>query len=368
MVSSMRNSLKREINLLSPEAIEKIEKFLDAIAEISEKMLNTTISLPIFSRKKKLSKDVASQILDSNHYLNKLMKELKSGIEKQSKDVTIVVVVDELDRCLPEYAIKVLERLHHIFGDTENTQVILSVDYDQLENTVKTIFGESTSTKRYLSKFINFSISLDEGHLADNFDKQFSDYVNLFKVNSRQTYVVDADDIRQFKSFIFEGMDMRQRKEIVNKSRLIHTIVNDNESKDKLDESYMCIELLLTLLKSVDDSQNVDFNYPYCFSEGREHPIKMLSTNIPQGLHEIEKIYEKTRQQHRSSGSPEYDYYYRGEDRRSYINLYDLWGVMLLCVAEIANHNCTYLCKSSYAGDSYAEYVNKYWNTLKVIN
>ena len=51
------------------------------------------------------------------------MKELKSGLEEQSKDVTIVVVVDELDRCLPEYAIKVLERLHHIFGDTENTQV-----------------------------------------------------------------------------------------------------------------------------------------------------------------------------------------------------------------------------------------------------
>ena len=368
MVSSMRNSLKREINLISPKAIEKIEKFLDAINEISEKMLNTTTPLTFFSKEKKPSKDVISQFLDSNHYLNKLMKELKRGLEEQSKDVTIVVVVDELDRCLPEYAIKVLERLHHIFGDTENTQVILSVDYDQLENTVKTIFGDNTSTKRYLSKFINFSISLDEGHLADNFDKQFSDYVNLFKGNVQSNYVVNAEDITRFKNFIFEGIDMRQRKEIVNKSRLIHTIVNDNESKDKLDESYMCIELLLTLWKSVDDSRNVDFNYPYCFSEGREHPIKMLSTNIPQGLHEIEKIYEKSRQEYRSSGSPEYDYYYRGEDRKSYIHLYDLWGVILLCVAEIANHNCVYICKRGYIGDIYAEYVKKYWNTLQIIN
>jgi chromosomal replication initiation ATPase DnaA len=41
MVSSMRDSLKREINLISPEAIEKIEKFLAAINEISEKMFST---------------------------------------------------------------------------------------------------------------------------------------------------------------------------------------------------------------------------------------------------------------------------------------------------------------------------------------
>ena len=367
MVSSMRNSLKREINLISPKAIEKIKKFLDTINDISEKITDT-VSLSLLLKNKKISKDVAAQILDSNHYLNKLMQELKKGLKEQAEDVTIVVVVDELDRCLPEYAIKVLERLHHIFGNTENTQVILSVDYDQLENTVKTIFGDNTSTKRYLSKFINFSISLDEGHLADNFDKEFSDYVNLFKVNSHQNYVVDAEDIRQFKNFIFEGMDMRQRKEIVNKSRLIHTIVNDNESKEKLDESYMCIELVLTLWKLIIDNQSIDFNYPYCFSEGKDHPIKMLSTNIPQGLCEIERIYEKSRQEYRSSDRPEYDYYYRGDDRNSYIHLYDIWGVILLCVAEIANHNCKYLCKSSYIGDNYAEYVNKYWNTLQIIN
>ena len=42
------------------------------------------------------------------------MQKLKNGLKAQSKEVTIIVVVDELDRCLPEYAIKVLERLHNL--------------------------------------------------------------------------------------------------------------------------------------------------------------------------------------------------------------------------------------------------------------
>ena len=42
----------------------------------------------------------------------------------KAKDKTIIFVVDELDRCLPEYSIKVLERLHHVFEKTSNIQVI----------------------------------------------------------------------------------------------------------------------------------------------------------------------------------------------------------------------------------------------------
>ena len=41
---------------------------------------------------------------------------------------TLVIVVDELDRCLPDYAIKILERLHHLFADVNGTILILRSD------------------------------------------------------------------------------------------------------------------------------------------------------------------------------------------------------------------------------------------------
>lgn len=51
--------------------------------------------------------------------------------------------MDELDRCLPAYTIKVLERLHHIFTDIDNVIVIIAMDKKQVEHVVGQIYGVS---------------------------------------------------------------------------------------------------------------------------------------------------------------------------------------------------------------------------------
>ena len=46
------------------------------------------------------------------------LKRYRNGIERNStRTQTVVIMVDELDRCLPSYAIKVLERIHHVFNE-----------------------------------------------------------------------------------------------------------------------------------------------------------------------------------------------------------------------------------------------------------
>ena len=88
--------------------------------------------------------------------LQKSLMSLHDEIIKLSEERTVVFFVDELDRCLPEYAIRVLERLHHIFEGITNVQVIFSIDRSQLEQAVKQIYGEGTDSRRYLKKFIRF--------------------------------------------------------------------------------------------------------------------------------------------------------------------------------------------------------------------
>lgn len=48
------------------------------------------------------------------------IKDMRATFNQMSEDKCIVIVVDELDRCFPEYLIKVLERLYHLFSDIEN--------------------------------------------------------------------------------------------------------------------------------------------------------------------------------------------------------------------------------------------------------
>lgn len=57
-----------------------------------------------------------------NNYFNysKTIEKIRENIKEIAKERTIVLVVDELDRCIPHYAIKVLERLHHIFYGLDN--------------------------------------------------------------------------------------------------------------------------------------------------------------------------------------------------------------------------------------------------------
>mgnify|MGYP000547399914 FL=1 len=80
----------------------------------------------------------------------------RNQIRELSKNKTVLLVVDELDRCMPEYAIKVLERLHHMFEGLDNVIVLLAIDSTQLEHSVKEIYGEQVDTERYLRKFISF--------------------------------------------------------------------------------------------------------------------------------------------------------------------------------------------------------------------
>ena len=73
-----------------------------------------------------------------------------------------ILLVDELDRCLPEYQIKVLESLYHLL-DIPNLIVVIALYKDQLETSIQFKFGEELNCHGYLSKFIQYEIDLPEG-------------------------------------------------------------------------------------------------------------------------------------------------------------------------------------------------------------
>jgi hypothetical protein len=71
----------------------------------------------------------------------------------------LLIIVDELDRCRPDYAIKLLEVIKHFFH-IKGIFFILSVDGQQLESAVKTMYGSTIDAAAYLKKFIDWQLSL----------------------------------------------------------------------------------------------------------------------------------------------------------------------------------------------------------------
>lgn len=71
----------------------------------------------------------------------------------------LVFFIDELDRCKPDYAIGMLERIKHYFDD-ERVTFIFSISLSQLQHTVNRFYGSGFDATRYLDKFFDLRISL----------------------------------------------------------------------------------------------------------------------------------------------------------------------------------------------------------------
>lgn len=169
---------------------------------------------------------------------NQVLHRLQKLIAELSQDQTVVFMVDELDRCLPEYSIKVLERLHHLTQNSSNVITVLSMDKEQLKTSVKQIFGFDKPEK-YLEKFIQFEIKLDCGEISELITEKYSEYINLFEDSCS---VIDS--IEEFIQVIFKGINVRTQEQIIKRAATAHTLLF-NEPKSKL---FMCMELLITVI------------------------------------------------------------------------------------------------------------------------
>jgi hypothetical protein len=70
------------------------------------------------------------------------------------KSAPIVIVIDELDRCRPTYALKLLEEIKHLF-DVPGLVFILGINAEQLAHSVGGAYGYGFKGRQYLSRFVD---------------------------------------------------------------------------------------------------------------------------------------------------------------------------------------------------------------------
>lgn len=85
-------------------------------------------------------------------------------VEKCDK---LVIVIDELDRCKPNYAVELLERIKHFFDD-DRVIFVFSTNKEQLTHTIKKFYGYEFNASVYLNRFFDFQFSL-ENISTDNY-------------------------------------------------------------------------------------------------------------------------------------------------------------------------------------------------------
>ncbi|MGN5221021.1 KAP family P-loop NTPase fold protein [Aeromonas veronii] len=98
------------------------------------------------------------------------------GLGNGELDYPAFILIDELDRCRPSYAVEMLETIKHIF-DIPKVVFVLATDTEQLQHAVKVIYGADFDAHTYLSRFFSRRFSLLAGSKRNFIESNLSNSV-----------------------------------------------------------------------------------------------------------------------------------------------------------------------------------------------
>ena len=171
----------------------------------------------------------------------KLLTELVASF---GSDKPIVFMVDELDRCNPSYAVKVLERIKHLF-DIPNVVFVLSIDKVQLCSSIRGYYGtDAINAEEYLQRFINLEYQLPEPN-AEAFCKYLYKH---YKYDAISFIHHEKGCFESFSCHLFRKMNLslREMDRIYAHMRLVLQSYNDRQT------IYVSVLLLLIYIRKID--------------------------------------------------------------------------------------------------------------------
>lgn len=86
-------------------------------------------------------------------------RDLLTRRKKNGPVQPMLLIIDELDRCRPDYAIRMLERIKHYF-DVPGITFLIATDRGNLPSAVRTVYGAHVEGELYLRKFFDYEFHL----------------------------------------------------------------------------------------------------------------------------------------------------------------------------------------------------------------
>ncbi len=100
------------------------------------------------------------------------IKLLREALSELLGDQKLVIVIDELDRCKPLFAIETLEIIKHIFN-VDGLIFVLALDMQQLKHSLNKVYGANMDSVGYLLRFFDYVSVMPEGNRQKYIERLF---------------------------------------------------------------------------------------------------------------------------------------------------------------------------------------------------
>lgn len=111
------------------------------------------------AKEKFSGKDILSAVKTEDEIRDKVKEIFDSIITENVQK--FVIFIDELDRCRPNFAIEMLERIKHYFDD-DRIIFVASINREQLIHSISKYYGTNFDSTGYLDKFFDRNVYLPE--------------------------------------------------------------------------------------------------------------------------------------------------------------------------------------------------------------
>lgn len=222
-----------------------IAKIIKEISEVIPNLKNVSLVTDTKDNQLAIFKSYKSLLYEIKELLNKLTEKVFVSNE-QTK---LVILVDEIDRCLPDEQLKILERLHHLLA-VKNCAVIVTMNQACVAKTVKTIYG--IDGYEYLRKFFNFTFRLDTS--ANEYLKNLlGEYIKSFEKIQVPTNEVELYVKMAYQCLLYgskKALDKTDNRELTRYFEGIMNICNDF-GWQRLTSQYVFFILLALYIRKI---------------------------------------------------------------------------------------------------------------------
>ncbi|MCU7933940.1 MAG: KAP family NTPase [Candidatus Thiodiazotropha sp. (ex Dulcina madagascariensis)] len=122
----------------------------------------------------------------------------------------IILIIDELDRCKPKYALSLIESIKHLFS-VPNIVFVLVMNRSQLEEAVRCEYGNGVDASKYLQKFVSIWSSFPKSR--DSFTSVPKTYLHhcLHRMEYKSNTDTHQTTIEYYEKLVeYYGLSLRE--------------------------------------------------------------------------------------------------------------------------------------------------------------
>ncbi|NRH20485.1 hypothetical protein HOO68_00365 [Candidatus Gracilibacteria bacterium] len=184
-----------------------------------------------------------------------IVKAFRETLEDIIKDKgDIIFIIDELDRCRPDFALRLLERIKHFF-EIKGLYFVLGINKEQIEKYISRIYGNIDATK-YLQKFIDIETILPSN--SDRTRKDIEKYISFLFNKSEWIFSEKLEAERNHIIQVFKRISLSSNRSLRDIEKAFNYLILIRKSTGHQEYLSGTLCAILVFLKVIDIKNLID--------------------------------------------------------------------------------------------------------------